>query len=172
MISLQNHLLESCFDKINWKLGMTIWNYILEKNLPMDNITFGTIVKFYQHKKDLIGAFNLLKLMQEKNIKPNIIYFTNLIHVSFSSKNHSKAIEAFELCERSGLKKDSCMYSKLIKGLYINRQFRLVRKYLLQAIDEECGLKEETIEHIRNSNRPEKFHDLLEKVAKFKQVRT
>lgn len=55
--------------------------------------------------------------MKLENIKPNIVYYTNLIHISFGLKNWQKAIEAFELCQQTDLVKDSFIFSKLVRGL-------------------------------------------------------
>lgn len=85
--STQNILLEACCNKIHWTKGFLVWNYILEKNLKIDVITIGIIVKYFEYKKDLRAAFALINLMKEKNLKPNIVYFTNLIHISFGFRN-------------------------------------------------------------------------------------
>ena len=51
--STLNQLLDSCTVSTTWKLGMEIYEYAIENDCEIDEITFGTLVKCYGHKKDL-----------------------------------------------------------------------------------------------------------------------
>lgn len=146
--SICNNFLESCANKMMWKLGFKAWNLILEKNLAIDEITFGIVVKFYQHSKNLSKAFELLALMKQKKVEPTVIFFTNLIHISFGLANWEKAQEAFTLCNELGIPKDSYIYSKFLKGLIYFKKYNLVEKYLQQAIDDRIGLQQEIVQQI------------------------
>jgi pentatricopeptide repeat protein len=55
------------------------------------------MVKVFGFARDLESAFELLNLMLVFNIKPSIIIFTNLIHISFYCRDPRKAELAFSL---------------------------------------------------------------------------
>lgn len=87
------------------------------KNMEPNEITFGIMVKIYGFARDLVKAFDLLDLMKVFNVKPSIIIFTNLIHISFACKNPRKAMMAMTIFKKYKKKGDALMYSKLIDGL-------------------------------------------------------
>lgn len=80
--------------------------------------------------RDLDKVFELIDLMGVYRIQPSIIHFTNMIHVSFYSRNSQKAELAFKLFKKSGLKGDAILYSKLIDGLIRDKKIKRVPKYI------------------------------------------
>lgn len=71
-------------------------------------------------------AFDLVKIMKEREIQPNLIYFTNLVHISFFMKNPQSVEKAYQMCLDYGLKIDSIFYSKIIDGmLYMKKKNRI-----------------------------------------------
>ena len=87
------------------------------KNVHPNEITFGIMIKIFGFSRELYKAFDLLDLMEVYKIKPSIIIYTNLIHISFYNRNPRKAELAFTLFKKKGLQGDRLMYSKLIDGL-------------------------------------------------------
>ncbi len=87
------------------------------KNVTPNEITFGIMVKIFGFSRELHKAFNLLDLMEVYDIKPSIIIFTNLIHISFYNRKPRKAELSFTLCRRAKIKGDRLLYSKIIDGL-------------------------------------------------------
>ena len=87
------------------------------KNVMPNEITFGIMVKIYGFSRELHKAFELIDLMEVYEIKPSIIVFTNLIHISFYDRKPRKAELAFKLARQHKIRGDKLFYSKLIDGL-------------------------------------------------------
>ena len=75
------------------------------------------MVKVHGFARDLQAAFDLLDLMNVYQIKPSIIIFTNLIHISYYCREPRKAELAYSLFRKHNLDGDELLYSKLIDGL-------------------------------------------------------
>lgn len=103
------------------------------------------MVKLFGLARDLDRVFELLDLMEVYKIKPSIIHFTNMIHVSFYSKNSKKAELAFKLFKKQGLKGDAILYSKIIDGLMRDRKYNRVPIYIDYCLKDQCSLKNHTI---------------------------
>lgn len=100
------------------------------------------MIKIYGFARELHKAFDLLDLMNVYQIKPSIIIFTNLIHISFYNRNPRKAELAFKLIKKNKLDGDPLLYSKIIEGFIRFNKLNKVNKYLDYAIKEKCHLKE------------------------------
>ena len=106
------------------------------------------MVKVYGFARELHKAFELLELMKAYEIKPSIIIYTNLIHISFYNRNPRKAELAFTLCRKSKNRGDAVLYSKIIDGLIRFRQINKVPKYIKYCLKEKCSLKPHTVNSI------------------------
>jgi len=151
-ISVVNLFLDSCANPTDFRLGIQGYQYVLENNLRPNEITFGIMIKTYGFSRELEKAFDLIELMRVYEIKRSIIIYTNLIHISFYSKNCRKAELAFTLMKKEGLVGDKLLYSKLIDGLIRFGETTRLEKYLDHSIADDCGIKAETIERIRESD--------------------
>lgn len=147
-ISVINLFLDTCSNKVDFKLGIKGYQYSMMKNVAPNEITFGIMVKIFGFSRELHKAFDLLDLMKVYDIKPSIIIYTNLIHISFYNRNARKAELSFSLMRKDGIKGDKLMYSKLIDGLIRFRQYGKVPKYIMYALKDNCCLKPATIEAI------------------------
>lgn len=166
-ISVINLFLDNCANPGDFRLGVQGYQYALLKNVAPNEITFGIMVKIYGFSRELSKAFELLDLMDAYKIKPSIIIFTNLVHISFYNKTPKKAELAFTLFKKLGLRGDKLLYSKLIDGLIRFGEESRVEKYIDYAIADDVGLKLETIDKIRES--VEENHSLT---AKLQQIDT
>lgn len=63
-------------------------------------------------------------------MQASIIFFTNLIHISFMLRNSRKAELAFNLFKKTGKRGDSLMYSKLIEGVIKAKKHEKIGFYL------------------------------------------
>lgn len=147
-VSIMNLFLESCASFDDHKIGMSSFEYLHKRKVAFNEITMGIMVKIYGAQFKLKSAFGLLEVFAEINLKPSLIFFTNLIHVSFFNKKSAKAELAFTLMKKEGIKGDKLMYSKLIEGLLRFKQAERVPVYLQAAIDDNCGLKNELIDQL------------------------
>lgn len=82
-----NFFLDSCSNNVDYKLGITAYNYIMMKEVEPNEITFGIMIKIYGFGKELGKAFEILDTMKNYNIEASIVIFTNLIHISFYNKS-------------------------------------------------------------------------------------
>lgn len=64
--------------------------------------------------------------MKRENIEPNLIYFTNLVHISFYCGNYKKAHQAYELLHFYKIKPDSKFYQKIIEGSLYFKRYSLI----------------------------------------------
>lgn len=165
-ISVINLFLDTCANKVDFKLGIKGYQYSMMKNVAPNEITFGIMVKIFGFSRELHKAFDLLDLMAVYDIKPSIIVFTNLIHISFYNRNARKAELSFTLMRKEGIKGDKLMYSKIIDGLIRFRQYGKVPKYIMYALKDNCCLKPATIEAILKN-----FGDDPEIVEKIELIR-
>lgn len=147
-ISVVNLFLENCSNKEDFKLGISAYRYTLLKNMIPNDITFGIMIKIFGLSRELYKAFDLLDLLKVYNLKPSIITFTNLIHISFYNRNVRKAELAYTLLRKEGLEGDCLLYSKIIDGLVRFREISRVPRYVNFAIRDKCSLKKHTIENI------------------------
>lgn len=150
-VSVINLFLDSCSNKEDFSLGVKGYQYAMMKNIPPNEITFGIMVKIFGFSRELHKAFDLLDLMEVYEIKPSIIIFTNLIHISFYNRNPKKAELAFTLMRKQGIKGDSLMFSKIIDGLIRFKQSQKVPKYIDYALKDNCFLKKATVEEIKKA---------------------
>lgn len=148
-ISVINLFLDNCATPADFRLGIQGFQLSNSKNIRPNEVTFGIMVKIYGFSRELSKAFELLDLMAVYSIKPSIIIFTNLVHISFYNKAAKKAELAFTLFKKTGLKGDKLLYSKLIDGLIRFGEAGKVEKYIDLAIEDDVGLKFETIDKIR-----------------------
>lgn len=148
-VSVVNMLIDSCANVNEFRFGIEGYTLALKHNIVPNDITFGIMIKLYGFARELGKAFELLDLMPAYKIKPSVIIFTNLIHISFYNKASKKAELAFTLFKKLGLRGDKLMYSKLIDGLIRFNEKGRVEKYLDHVIADDCGLKPETMDRIR-----------------------
>ncbi len=78
------------------------------------------------------------------HIKPSIIIYTNLVHISFYNRNPRKAELAFTLFKKLKVRGDKLLYSKIIDGLIRFRQINKINKYIKYALKDGCSLKPAT----------------------------
>ena len=147
-VSVINLFLDSCSNLTDYKLGIQVYQYIMLKKVIPNEITFGIMIKIYGFAKELNKAFDLLELMAVHDIKPSIIIFTNLIHISFYNRNPKKAEVAFMQFKRLGNVGDRLMYSKLVEGLIKFKETGKLMKYVEMAVIDECTMKPEVIQQL------------------------
>ncbi len=114
------------------------------KNIIPNEITFGIMVKVYGFSRELEKAFELLDLMEVYDIKPSIIIYTNLIHISFYNRKVRKAELACKLLRKNKIRGDALLYSKIIDGLIRFNKKSKIEKYLDLALKDESNLKPKT----------------------------
>lgn len=167
-ISVVNLFLDSCSTPKDFKLGIQGYQYAMMKNIIPNEVTFGIMVKIFGFSRELRKAFDLLDLMDVYEIPPSIIIFTNLIHISFYNSNPRKAELAYTLFKRQKLEGDKLLYSKLIDGFIRYKEFKKVPKYIDLTLEDECGLKPDTIERItKKYGNNEGIMDKLVKIREF-----
>jgi len=129
------------------------------------------MIKIYGFARELQKAFDLLDLMDVYEIKPSIIIFTNLIHISFYNKNPKKAEVAFMQFKRLGGVGDKLMYSKLVEGLIKFKETGKLMKYVEMAVDDTCTMKPEVIAQLEEifADEPEDM-ELIQKMKNLKYV--
>lgn len=170
-ISVVNLFLDSCATVNDHKLGVSGYQYVMMKNITPNEITFGIMIKIYGFAKELQKAFDLLDLMAAYDIKPSIIIYTNLIHISFYNKTPKKAELSFLLCKKQGLQGDRLMYSKLIEGLIRFHETSKLLKYVEAALEDKCTLKPETIEQLEEIYFDDEYAmEKLREIRKIKHV--
>lgn len=147
-VSIINMFLENCAASEEQKLGVNCFETLMKLKVCFNEITMGIMVKIYGASFKLKNAFELLDFMPKQNLKPSLIFFTNLIHVSFYNKKPAKAELAATLMKNAGIKGDKLMYSKLIEGLLRFKQTERIMTYVQQAITDECTLKVELINQL------------------------
>lgn len=167
-ISVINLFLDHCSNPNDFRMGIQGFQYATLKNIQPNEITFGIMVKIYGFSRELYKAFDLLDLMAVYKIKPSIIIFTNLIHISFYNKNTKKAELAYSLFKKQGVKGDKLLYSKIIEGLIRFNELPKVEKYIDDCIEDDCGLKPESIDKIREAL--EESHELNSKLRQIEQI--
>ena len=125
----------------------------------------GIMVKIYGAQFKLKSAFDLITLFKQLEIKPSLIFFTNLIHVSFYNKKPGKAELAFTLMKKEDIKGDKLMFSKLIEGLLRFKQTARIPEYIQRTIDDGCTLRSELIDQLSEIYEDEPVTmELIEKV--------
>lgn len=144
-VSIINLFLESCASGDDMKLGMNTFENLVKKNVTLNDITMGIMAKIYGANFKLKQAFDLLEYIAKNNMRPSLIFFTNLIHVSFFNKKPAKAELVATLMAREDIKGDKLMFSKLIEGLLRFKQTQNIAVYIQQAIDDQTTLKKELI---------------------------
>lgn len=147
-VSIMNLFLESCAASDDHKMGMTSFEYLYKRKVTFNEITMGIMVKIYGAQFKLKSAFGLLEMFDEMKMKPSLIFFTNLIHVSFFNKKPNKAELAFTLMKKEAIRGDKLMYSKLIEGLLRFKQADRIPQYIQAAIDDDAGLKTELVDQL------------------------
>lgn len=172
-ISIINLFLEACAASDDNKLGIQSFEYFRAQKAVFNEITMGIMVKIYGACYKLKDAFDLYELFAEIGCKPSLIFFTNLIHVSFYNKKPNKAELVFTLMKKDGVRGDKLMYSKLIEGLIRYKQITKILLYVKAAVEDQCTLKQELIDSLHEIfEDDEEMCEWLEKVrhsGKFSQ---
>lgn len=75
---------------------------MMGKKIKLNEITFGIMIKIFGFAHKLNSAFELLDIMNTFDIKPSIIIFTNLIHISFYNKKSDYALKAYKSFKDGG----------------------------------------------------------------------
>lgn len=167
-VSVINLFLDSCANVNDYKLGSQAYQYTMMKNIVPNEITFGIMIKIHGFAKELQKAFDLLDLMMVYEITPSIIVFTNLVHISFYSRNAKKADLAFTLFKKQGLKGDRLLYSKLIDGFLRFNEHSKVLKYIDLALADHCALKKPTMDQLYDYFYGDQH--MMEKLGKFRAL--
>lgn len=170
-VSVINLFLESCSTKEDFKLAEDGYKFTMMQGVEPNEITFGIMVKVFGFARNLENAFDLLDLMEVYGIKPSIIIFTNLIHISFYCRDPRRAELAFSLFRKHDLDGDALLYSKIIDGLIRFRNIQKVPKYIKYCLKEKCTLKEKTIESILKYFKSEEMLESLEKIKGFASIK-
>ena len=165
-ISVVNLYIDCCSNKEYYNLGIQAYQYAMMKNITPNEITFGIMIKIYGFSRELQKAFDLLDLMQGYGIKPSLIVYTNLIHISFYNKKPRKAELAVTLFKKLKKRGDFLMYSKIIDGLIRFKVIKRVPKYIDMALKDGCSLKKTTIESIQHYFKSKEMSKKIQQLVK------
>ena len=144
-ISIVNLFLDSCANYNDYELALEIFNLADEYKVTPNEVTFGIMVKVYGFAKEIKKAFDLIPVMKAYGIKPSIIVYTNLIHISLYNKKFSLTNKAFFMLKKDKIRGDKLLYSKLVEGYLKNDKKTETFKYLNYAYREKIQLKEDLI---------------------------
>lgn len=143
--SVLNMFLEGSSNHKYCQLGIRAFDLALQQKIVPNEITFGIMVKIFGFARNLRRAFELVEEIENRKMRASIIFFTNLIHISFMNKNPRKADLAFKLFKKTGGKGDSLMFSKLIEGSIKSKRMEKIGYYLKFVKEEKTGLNPKTI---------------------------
>jgi len=87
--------------------------------------------------------------MKAHNISPNLIFMTNLVHISFYNRKPYNAVKIFNQTKEMKIKTDSLFYSKIISGLIKFKKKKEIPKIIRQCIRDKCGLNDRTLDLYR-----------------------
>lgn len=105
-VSVVNLFLETCSTKNDHALAIEGYKYSMMHSVTPNEVTFGIMVKVFGFARKLEKAFELLDLMKVYHMKPSIIIFTNLIHISFYNRSYRKAELAYSLLKKCKIQGD------------------------------------------------------------------
>lgn len=172
-VSVVNLFLDCCANKGDFRLGIKGYQLADVHKVRPNEVTFGIMIKIYGFSRELGKAFDTLDVMKAYGIKPSIIVFTNLVHISFYSRNLKRVEQAYRLFKKEKLRGDRLLYSKLIDGFLRNRDVPRALKYLNFSHQEKVPLKPEVCDKLERAIHV-KDRANLEKVAdcrRFKHFR-
>jgi pentatricopeptide repeat protein len=134
-----NLLLEACADPTNFTYGFQVYSILCTTGIRPSPITFGTLVKLYGFKGCPEEAFSLINEMRRWNVEPSVIFFTNIIHISFSNRQAHLAEKAYFMMCNEGLQPDLICIAKLVQGF--TRAKLLHKAVTFVKTANELGLK-------------------------------
>ncbi len=118
-------------------------------NLKPNEKFFGIIIKIFGFARKMDKAFDLLDLMKAFEIKPNLIFITNLLHISFYNGSIKRGLNVYKILLKNKIKPDNLFFSKLIGNLFKFKKHKLVPEYIKECLKHNCGVKSQIIDSIR-----------------------
>lgn len=135
-----NYFLEKHSNKEICREGVKHFMSLMNKGLKPNPKTFGVMVKIFGFTGELNKADDLLHLMEAYDYKPNLIYFTNLVHISFYNRKPRHALKILDKCKEHKIERDSLFYSKLISGMIRFNKKKYVPDLIEDCLKEKCGV--------------------------------
>ena len=133
-LQLFHQLLEACANPVYYKQGFEVYSILQCSQVRPTCMTFGTLAKLHGMAGRVEEAFGLVKIMQSWGIEPSLIFFTHLVHISFSNRLPMLAEKAFLQLEERSINPDILLLEKLVQGY---TRARLLHKALCIALQAE-----------------------------------
>ncbi|KAL8155959.1 hypothetical protein AgCh_001131 [Apium graveolens] len=111
-----------------YAVAVSIYRDLCLKTVPLDVVTFNTVINCFCHLNHVDYAFSLLAAIIKHGFLPNVVTYTTLIHpdvVTYTtiidglckSGHPSVAVKLFRYMEKKGCKPDTVTYSTIIDCL-------------------------------------------------------
>jgi len=108
------------------------------------SIIYSILIKMYSNQMDEIGSLKVYEEMIKDGVKPSLVTYTTLMQMFIKKKKLLKACEIFEDMKADNIKPDPVCYNFIVNGCTFNQKLELAIKYLLESINENMKLSEET----------------------------
>ena len=142
-------------------------------NIKRSSVIYSVLIKMYSRvsansPKDTDKAVELIHLMKEDGIKPSIIAYTTLMQMYLRKKQIKEAINMFNQIKKEGLEPDQVCYNFIINGCTFNQNLENAIKFLLESLEKNVKLNDETykntLEYLLN-NKFMKYNDRVKNAS-------
>lgn len=136
-------------------------------DIKRSSVVYSILIKMYSkssqtNNNDMEKAYGLIKQMKEDGIKPSVISYTTLMQMYIKKKMIKQAINVFNEIKKEGLQPDQVCYNFIINGCTFNQNLENAIVFLLESLDKNVKLNEETyknaLEYLLN-NKFMKYND-------------
>lgn len=138
---------------MNLKKAEMLFKEMRAFNIKRTSVIYSIMIKMYaksaqQKPEDMDKALNLIKQMKEDGIKPSVISYTTLMQMYIKKKMIQQAIGIFNEMKKQGLEPDQVCYNFIINGCTFNQNLENAIVFLLESLEKNVKLTEETYKNV------------------------
>jgi len=135
---MYNTIMDFFAKKKEEKNVIMVYNDMLSRNVEIEIVTYGVLIKLYCNLNNCNKALELYNELLKKNMKPNVVILQLLLKVMFRNKsNVDKAIVIFRNLKTINIQLDNIIYELVITNcLKFHRYSEAFEFYLRGCVDE------------------------------------
>jgi len=131
------------------KNALTVLENMKKFNIPRTAVIYTSLIKMYCSMNLENKAYELFNLMKKEKLKPSIVIYTSIIQMLNRNHRIDETIAVYnDLKNDKEIKIDYLFYSFLINGCVFNKKLEKAIEILLETINLNIKLQDETYNNV------------------------
>jgi len=161
-------MLDGCINNNQVERAATVFDIMTKTNCPMNTVLFTTLIKGFAREGKVDDAMRVYRQMiDDKNVKPDLITFSILLKVNCDAGRLDSSLELLDAMLQINLQPDEVIFNNLLAGCAKHANSTLAKRLysdmvatgikpsnatfsIMIRLFAQCRLLEEAVEMLRN----------------------